>query len=51
MESTNDPRLLIGIGISPTIDKVVVKWPSGSPDTVLENVKSDQTLEVVEGDK
>ncbi len=50
MESTNDPRLLIGVGDAQTISKIVVKWPSGMPDTVLENVKVDQTLNIVEGE-
>lgn len=48
MESTNDPRLLIGLGKAETIESIVVKWPSGGPDSVLKNVKVDQTLPIVE---
>jgi hypothetical protein len=49
MEATNDPRLLIGVGSATIIDKIVVKWPSGSPDTVLEKVKVDSSINVEEG--
>ena len=48
MESTNDPRLLIGVGAAKTLPKIVVKWPSGSPDTILEDVNVDQTVVVEE---
>jgi enediyne biosynthesis protein E4 len=49
LASSHDPRLLIGIGKAEEADKIVVKWPSGGPDTVLEHVKSGSTVEVVEG--
>ena len=37
-----------GIGSETNIDKVVIKWPSGTEDTIL-NPSSDQNLFVVEG--
>ncbi|MDB5353272.1 MAG: hypothetical protein JWN86_4519 [Planctomycetota bacterium] len=43
MESTNDPRLLIGVGSVKQISKIVIHWPSGSADSILENVAVDQT--------
>lgn len=48
MESTNDPRLLIGVGDATTIDKIIVTWPSGGPDSVLENVKVDRPISIEE---
>jgi len=50
LASSHDPRLLIGIGKAAEASKVVVKWPSGAPDTVLEHVKAGTTVEVVEHD-
>ncbi|HEY2156403.1 MAG TPA: CRTAC1 family protein, partial [Isosphaeraceae bacterium] len=47
MLSTNDGRVLIGLGKAPLIDKITLRWPSGT-EQVLENVKPNQTLEVVE---
>ena len=49
MESTNDPRLLIGVGTAAKVDKIVVKWPSGSPDTVLENIEPNKDVLIEEG--
>ncbi|WP_309642156.1 FG-GAP-like repeat-containing protein [Flavobacterium sp.] len=37
-----------GIGTETAIDKVVIKWPSGTVDTIF-NPSSDQSLLVVEG--
>jgi hypothetical protein len=37
-----------GIGSETNIDKIVIKWPSGTEDTIL-NPSSDQNLYVVEG--
>ncbi len=37
-----------GIGAETNIDKIVIKWPSGTEDTIL-NPSSDQNLYVVEG--
>ena len=48
MESTNDPRLLIGVGDAKTIDKIRVSWPSGGPDSVLENVNVDRSITIKE---
>ncbi len=31
--SANDPRVLFGLGDSPQVDKVVVRWPSGRIET------------------
>ncbi len=47
LESSHDPRLLIGIGPNPSADKVTIKWPSGMV-TTLENVEVDQLHEVQE---
>ena len=48
MESTNDPRLLIGVGPATSIARIVVKWPSGAHDSVLENVDADRTIVIEE---
>ena len=37
-----------GLGVETLIDKVVVKWPSGTVDTIL-NPDFNQTLTVLEG--
>ena len=47
MSSSNDPRLLVGLGEVETIPRVTVVWPSGA-ENVFENVKPNQTLEIVE---
>jgi enediyne biosynthesis protein E4 len=47
MLSTNDPRITIGLGAAAKIDKLTVKWPSGS-ETVLENLAVDQEHEIQE---
>jgi hypothetical protein len=41
MLSTNDGRLLIGVGKAPVVDRITVDWPSGE-QTVLEGVEVDQ---------
>jgi hypothetical protein len=46
--SASDPRLHFGVGPVTTVEKVLVRWPSGQRDT-LENVPADQVLTVVEG--
>lgn len=51
MESTNDLRLLIGVGKAEQVSKIVVHWPSGGPDSVLENVPVDRTLTVTEPER
>ena len=47
MESSNDPRLLIGIGTPDMATKVTVKWPSGAVST-LANVAAGKSYKVVE---
>ncbi len=47
MQGTNDPRVLVGLGAVDAVAKVVIRWPSGAVST-LENLKVDQTLDVVE---
>ncbi|WP_422925809.1 CRTAC1 family protein [Singulisphaera sp. PoT] len=49
MESSNDPRILVGVGPLAEVAKVTVKWPSGAVST-QEHVKVDQTLSIVEPD-
>jgi hypothetical protein len=47
MESTNDPRVLIGLGPAQTIKKLTITWPSKSV-TTLENVPTNQQLDLTE---
>ncbi|QDV37968.1 CRTAC1 family protein [Tautonia plasticadhaerens] len=47
MLSTNDPRVLIGLGDAESIDRLAVRWPSGA-ETVLEDVPVDQDLAITE---
>lgn len=47
LESTNDPRLLIGLGPVSEVQKLTIRWPRGKT-TVLENVAVDRELEVIE---
>jgi hypothetical protein len=47
LESSNDPRLLIGIGTSAEAETVTIRWPAGGM-TVLEHVEPNKTLELVE---
>ena len=47
MQSTNDPRLLIGLGRVDEVAHVTIRWPSGAVST-LENVSPGKTYEVVE---
>jgi enediyne biosynthesis protein E4 len=48
MESSNDPRVLIGIGPVDTVSKVVIHWPAGGPDSVLENIEANKSYDVIE---
>ena len=41
MESTNDPRLLIGLGAVDEVDRVTIRWPSGAVST-LEHLTHQQ---------
>lgn len=47
MQSSNDPRVLIGVGTSDLVDKVTVRWPSGAVST-LEKLATGKTYKVVE---
>jgi hypothetical protein len=47
MQSTNDPRLLIGLGAVETIGRVTVRWPSGAAST-LEGPRLNVTHELIE---
>jgi enediyne biosynthesis protein E4 len=47
MQSTNDPRLLIGLGAVDEVSRVIVRWPSGAT-SILEHLPTDRTYEVVE---
>ncbi len=49
LESTNDPRLTIGVGPNETIETLIVRWPSGV-ETTLKNVATNQQLDLVEPD-
>ena len=45
--SSNDPRLLFGIGEKTTVDRVEIRWPSGRLQ-VLENLAVNQEFVVME---
>ena len=47
MFATNDGRVLVGLGKAAKVDKITLRWPSGTVQT-LEDVKPGQTLKVVE---
>ena len=47
MESTNDHRVLVGLGSATTVEKAVVRWPSGRTIT-LEKLKVDQDYKLQE---
>ena len=47
MQATNDHRVLVGVGPAATVDKAVIRWPSGREIT-LENLKADQDYKLVE---
>jgi enediyne biosynthesis protein E4 len=47
MESSNDPRLLIGLGAVDEVSKLIVRWPSGAV-TTLERPKINRTHRIVE---
>lgn len=47
LQSTNDPRLLIGLGQTRTVDRVVIRWPSGAASS-LEHPEINRTHVVVE---
>ena len=45
--SSNDPRLLVGLGTTDRVDRVVVRWPSGARSQI-DGPPPDQTLTVTE---
>jgi enediyne biosynthesis protein E4 len=47
LESSNDPRLLIGVGPAGAVDRVTLRWPSGAVST-LEHLETDRSYKVVE---
>ena len=47
LESTNDPRLTIGLGPASSIETVLITWPSGK-EMVLRSVALDQEMRVEE---
>ena len=47
MQSTNDPRLLIGLGPVKSIESVTIHWPSGTVST-LEHPTPKKAYEVIE---
>jgi enediyne biosynthesis protein E4 len=47
MQSSHDPRMLIGVGGLTEVPKITIRWPSRAVST-LEKVKVDQNYKVVE---
>ncbi len=47
LESSNDPRLLIGVGRTSTVDHVKVRWPSGQ-QSVLDHLGTNRSYKIVE---
>ena len=47
LESSNDPRVLVGVGTADTVDKVTIRWPSGAVST-LEHLATGKSYKVVE---
>lgn len=47
--TTNSPILHFGLGQSTGIDSLVIRWPSGSAQTIY-NVSADQFMTVIEND-
>jgi hypothetical protein len=47
LQGTNDPRVLVGVGPTSRVKKVVIQWPSGIVST-LENLEVDREYKVVE---
>jgi hypothetical protein len=45
--SSHDPRMLIGVGQVPSIDRITIRWPSGSVST-LEHLATNRGYEVHE---
>jgi hypothetical protein len=47
LESSNDPRLFIGVGPVAEVEKVTLYWPSGTISTI-EHLKTDRSYRIVE---
>jgi hypothetical protein len=47
MQSTNDPRLLIGLGAVDAVDRLMIRWPAGTVST-LEHLAPNETYKVIE---
>jgi hypothetical protein len=47
MQSTNDPRLLIGLGAVKEVASLIIRWPSGATST-LEHIRPNKTYEITE---
>jgi hypothetical protein len=47
MESTNDPRVTIGLGPSKRIETLLIRWPSGA-ETTMKVVETNREIEIVE---
>jgi hypothetical protein len=48
LESSNDPRLLIGVGPAERLETVIVQWPSGGPDSTLKDVETNRGIAIDE---
>jgi hypothetical protein len=47
LESSHDPRLLIGLGVVDQVDRLTIRWPSGTVST-LEHLASDRAYRIGE---
>lgn len=47
MQSSNDPRLLVGLGEADEVERLEVRWPSGAI-TRREHLATDRSYEIVE---
>ena len=47
MQSTNDPRLLIGLGAVKDIERLTIRWPSGTVST-FDHLAPDMSYRVIE---
>jgi hypothetical protein len=47
MQSSHDPRLLIGIGAARAVDRLTIRWPSGTV-SVLNDLMASQSYEIIE---
>src|SRR5262249_21139990 len=47
MESSNDPRLLIGVGIADAVTRLTIRWPSGALSTP-KHLKTRRAYTIVE---